>query len=108
MVLKWKREKEKLRKRLSKLQVELDNKQALELEIERLRGAFQVMEHMKEDDEEAQTKMKQLEEEKMAKEEELEHLDNMTQALIIKQRKSNDELQDARKELISVSELFFL
>lgn len=37
------------------------------------------------------------------KECELQDLDALNQTLVVKERKSNDELQDARKELINVS-----
>ena len=40
------------------------------------------------------------------KEGDLEDLEALNQTLIVKERKSNDELQDARKELISVSRLY--
>ena len=41
------------------------------------------------------------------KEGDLEDLEALNQTLIVKERKSNDELQDARKELISVSLLYY-
>lgn len=37
------------------------------------------------------------------KEGDLEDLEALNQTLIVKERKSNDELQEARKELINVS-----
>lgn len=36
-------------------------------------------------------------------EDELESLENLNQALNVKERRSNDELQDAREELIDVN-----
>lgn len=36
---------------------------------------------------------------------ELEDLEALNQTLIVKERKSNDELQEARKELVNVSVL---
>jgi hypothetical protein len=33
----------------------------------------------------------------------MEHLDELNQTLIIKERKTNDELQDAKKELTKVT-----
>lgn len=37
------------------------------------------------------------------KEEELDDLETLNQTLIVRERKSNDELQEARKELVNVS-----
>lgn len=48
-------------------------------------------------------KMESLEEYLKEKEDCLEDLEYMNQNLLIKERKSNDEVQDARKELIKVS-----
>ncbi|KAE8678910.1 Factor of DNA methylation 4 [Hibiscus syriacus] len=97
-----KREKEKLHRQIIELEKQLDAKQTLELAIQRMKGALQVMQHMKGDgDAEMNKKMKSIEEELKEKEEELEDLEDLNQALIIKERKSNDELQDARKELIT-------
>uniref|UniRef100_A0A2N9G5T3 Factor of DNA methylation 1-5/IDN2 domain-containing protein n=1 Tax=Fagus sylvatica TaxID=28930 RepID=A0A2N9G5T3_FAGSY len=59
------------------------------------------MEHMSEDgDMEVKRKMDALREDLMEKEKELEGSEALQQFLVIKERKSNDELQDARKELI--------
>ncbi|RVW66153.1 hypothetical protein CK203_007403 [Vitis vinifera] len=46
-------------------------------------------------------KMDDIQEELKEKEEELDDLEALNQALVVKERKSNDELQEARKELIS-------
>ena len=99
----WQREKENLHKRIIELERKLDAKQALELEIERMRGALQVMKHMRENrDMDMKIKMDEIQEELKEKEEELDDLEALNQALVVKERKSNDELQEARKELISV------
>ena len=97
------RQKEELHKRIIQLEKQLDAKQALELEIERLRGSLNVMKHMGDDGdveilEKVDTILKQLRE----KEGELEDLEALNQTLIVKERKSNDELQEARKELVNV------
>ncbi|KAK7826636.1 protein involved in de novo 2 [Quercus suber] len=100
------RQKEELHKRIIQLQKQLDAKQALELEIERLRGSLNVMKHMGDDAdveilEKVDTILKQLRD----KEGELEDLEALNQTLILTERKSNDELQEARKELVNVSVL---
>ncbi|KAK6926981.1 Zinc finger-XS domain, partial [Dillenia turbinata] len=98
-----KREKEELHKKIIELEKNLDAKQALELEIERIRGAIQVMQHMGEDEDiELEKKMDAIKDELQEKEEELEDMEALNQALIVKNFKSNDELQEARKELIKV------
>ncbi|KAK9734817.1 hypothetical protein RND81_04G164900 [Saponaria officinalis] len=95
-----KREKEELLKKIINLQKQLDGKQALELEIEQLRGKSLVLEHM-ERDAETKRKMEEIDEELKDKEEDLQALEDLAQTLIVKERNSNDELQDARKELIT-------
>lgn len=97
------KQKEDLHNRIIQLEKQLDAKQALELEIERLRGTLNVMKHMEDDEDvevlqKAESTLKELSE----KEGELEALDELNQALIVKQRMSNDELQEARKEIINV------
>ncbi|XP_024968306.1 protein INVOLVED IN DE NOVO 2-like [Cynara cardunculus var. scolymus] len=96
-----KREKEKLHHRIIELQKNLDDKQRLELEINQMKGAIEVRKHMTDEDVDAKKKLESLKEDLKDKEEELESLEDLNQALIIKERLSNDELQEARKELIS-------
>lgn len=87
-----------------KLEKDLDEKQALELEIVQLRGSLKVMEHMEDEDEkEVFTKIDGLIKDLRDREEQLADLEALRQTLTVKERRSNDELQDARKELISVS-----
>ena len=102
------RQKEELHNRIIKLEKQLDQKQALELEIEQLRGSLNVIRHMgDEDDIEVLKKMEASLKELREKEGELEDLEALNQTLIVRERKSNDELQEARKELINVSVFSF-
>ncbi|KAE8681191.1 Protein INVOLVED IN DE NOVO 2 [Hibiscus syriacus] len=97
-----KRQKEELHNRIIQLEKQLDQKQALELEIEQLRGSLNVIRHMgDEDDIEVLKKVEASLKELREKEGELEDLEALNQTLIVRERKSNDELQDARKELIN-------
>ncbi|KAK4784160.1 hypothetical protein SAY86_018528 [Trapa natans] len=97
------REKEELHRKIIDLQKELDDKQVLELEIQCMRGNLELMERMKEDkDANDNERLKELKEKMKEKEEELEHMDKFTRDLVVKQRLSIDELQGARKELISL------
>ncbi|KAF5727380.1 XH/XS domain-containing family protein [Tripterygium wilfordii] len=95
-----KEEKEKWHRKIIELEEQLDAKQALELEMEQMRGSLQVMKHM-EKDEDMKVKMKALEEDLVEKEETYEGLEELNQTLIVKERNTNDELQEARKELIN-------
>ncbi|XP_061340680.1 factor of DNA methylation 4-like [Gastrolobium bilobum] len=97
-----KKQKEKLHRKIHELQRKLDAKQALELEIEHMRGALQVMKHMGEDEDlEEKKKLDAIKSNLQEKEKELEAMEELEQTLVVKERKTNDELQDARKELIS-------
>ncbi|XP_020541399.1 factor of DNA methylation 4 isoform X2 [Jatropha curcas] len=97
-----KRQKEKLHKKIIELEKKLDAKQALELEIEQMKGTLQVMKHMGEDEDmEVKKKMDVIREELKEKEEELDAMETLNQTLIVKERMNNDELQDARKELMT-------
>ncbi|KAI3446101.1 hypothetical protein Pfo_002766 [Paulownia fortunei] len=98
-----KREKEELQRKMIELEKKLDAKQALELEIRRLRGNLQVVKHMGDDGDELEAeKLYAIQRELEEKEEELEYLEALNQDLIVKERKSNDEVQEARKQLINV------
>ncbi|KAK4263148.1 hypothetical protein QN277_028607 [Acacia crassicarpa] len=96
-----KRQKEQLHAKIIGLENQLDKKQKLELEIEQLKGSLSVMEHMKDDgDAEVLDKVEGILKDLREKEQSLKDLDDLNQMLIIRERKSNDELQEARKELI--------
>lgn len=98
-----KRQKENLHKKIIELEAKLDQKQALELEIERMKGATEVMKHMAEEgDVEDKKKLDSIEEELRDKEEELEGLESLNSSLIVMQRTANEEVQEARKQLITV------
>jgi len=100
------REKQVALQKILKLQQQLDAKQKLELEIQQLKGKLEVMKHMPgEEDSESKKMIKDLTEELQDKYDEMEYMESMNQTLLIKERKSNDELQNARKELIAVSYL---
>ena len=103
---KMQREKQVALQKILKLQQQLDAKQKLELEIQQLKGKLEVMKHMPgEEDSESKKMIKDLTEELQDKYDEMEYMESMNQILLIKERKSNDELQNARKELIAVSYL---
>ncbi|KAK2424965.1 protein INVOLVED IN DE NOVO [Trifolium repens] len=96
-----KKEKEKHHKKIQEMERKLDSKQALELEVEQLRGAFQVMNQIGETDLEEKKKLEAVKMDLKEKEEELEDIRALQQTLIVTECKTNDELQDARKALIS-------
>ncbi|CAN1195023.1 Factor of DNA methylation 1 [Linum perenne] len=66
------------------------------MEIQELKGKLNVMKHLEDQDDAAVKKtMKEYTDE-------LEHVETLNQTLIVKERQSNDELQEARKILIQV------
>lgn len=72
--------------------------------MENFSGALEIMRAYGEGgDVEANKRIESLEESLKDKDETIEHLECLTQALLIKERQSNDELQNARKEFINVS-----
>ncbi|KAH9624198.1 hypothetical protein KSS87_008275 [Heliosperma pusillum] len=97
-----KKEKEGLHRRILQLQNQLEQKQALALEIEQLRGKLNVMKHVEDEgDMEVIKKVDTMLRDLRDKEENLEAVESLNQALIVKERMSNEELQEARKELIN-------
>ncbi|KAK7261483.1 hypothetical protein RIF29_27796 [Crotalaria pallida] len=95
-----KKKKEELHKRIHELERQLDAKQALELEIEQMRGALEVMKHMGEEgNAEEKKKIEALESDMRDKEEEYEVVEQLHNALVSKELITNDELQEARMEL---------
>lgn len=67
------------------------------------------MKHMADEgDMEDKKKLEAIEEELRDKEEELEGLESLNSSLIVKGCKANDEIQEARKQLITVSFWFSL
>ncbi|KAG2305783.1 hypothetical protein Bca4012_085350 [Brassica carinata] len=102
MAVDHKMQKQKLRERISELERQLDQKQDLELEVEHLKRQLSVMRHMEfnggtEIVNKVETFLRDLSE----KEGELAHVNKFNQDLIVRERKTNDELQEARRALIS-------
>ncbi|KAJ8550863.1 hypothetical protein K7X08_000233 [Anisodus acutangulus] len=102
VVEEHKREKEAALRTILELERENDAKQKLEMEIAELKGKLEVMKHLGGDDDAAvQNKIKEMNEELVGKMEEMEDLESLNQTLLAKERQSNDELQNARRTLIT-------
>ncbi|XBH84055.1 hypothetical protein VPH35_072332 [Triticum aestivum] len=98
---KEKREKKAALDEIIKLEQKLDAKQKLELEIKQLQGKLEVMKHMPgEEDSESKRKIDELSAELQDKYDEMDAVEALHHTLLMKERISNDELQDARKKLI--------
>lgn len=101
----WKlqREKHAALKKILMLEQQLDAKQKLELEIQQLKGKLKVMEHMPGDEDSAsKNRINELSEALQEKIDELDGMESLNQTLVIKESKSNIELQEARNELENV------
>lgn len=92
-------EKETHHDKILEIESMLDVKQQLELEM---KGNLQEMKHMGGRDLEYK-KMEQIELDLKEKEEDLIEMEKLCQTLIVKEHEINQEVQDACKELITVS-----
>uniref|UniRef100_A0ACD5ZP68 Uncharacterized protein n=1 Tax=Avena sativa TaxID=4498 RepID=A0ACD5ZP68_AVESA len=102
LVEKHKLEKQAALDKIIKLEQKLDAKQKLELEIKQLQGKLEVMKHMAgEEDSGSKKKIDELSEELQDKYEEMDAMESLHHTLLIKEQKSKEELQDARKKLIN-------
>lgn len=99
------KQKEELHKRIIKLEKQLVAKQAGEIEVERLRVTMKQIEE--EANQEVLQKVDTLLMDLREKEEKYEDLVALNQTLIVKERKSNDELQEALKELVNVCQVIW-
>lgn len=101
LVEKHKLEKQAALDKIIKLEQQLDAKQKLELEIKQLQGKLEVMKHMPgEEESESKKKIDELSDELQDKYDEMDGMESLHRTLLIKEQKSNEELQDARKKLI--------
>jgi hypothetical protein len=89
-------------KNLKELEIKLASKHKLELEVEQLKGKLEVMKHMGVG-EDTELEIENMRKALGKKDAEMDAIDSLNQTLIIKQRRTNDELEDAKKELTGVS-----
>ena len=94
------RDKQAALEKILNLQQQLAAKENLELEIQQLQGKLEVMKHHGLESKEKIDVLSQVLEDNYG---EMEGLELLNTALLITERKINDQLQDARKELINVS-----
>ncbi|KAJ6703066.1 RIBONUCLEASE P SUBUNIT P38 [Salix viminalis] len=101
LVEEQKREKEEALKKILQLEKQLDAKQKLEMEIQEIKGKLLVLKHLGDQDDAAvQKKVEEMKDELSQKVDDFADMESLNQTLIIKERQSNDELQEARKNLI--------
>ncbi|XP_010486975.1 PREDICTED: factor of DNA methylation 3 [Camelina sativa] len=97
-----KMQKEKLHKRIAALGRQLEQKQELELEVEQLKRQLSLLRHMELDSgSEIVNKVETFLRDLSEQEGELARLNKFNQDLVVQERKTNDELQEARRALIS-------
>lgn len=84
------------------LERQVDEKQKLELDIQQLKGKLEVVKHMAGEGVDVKKRSEELTAELNERIEEMEDLEALNQTLVIKERMTNDEIQDAKKELITV------
>ncbi|TVU46269.1 hypothetical protein EJB05_05794 [Eragrostis curvula] len=101
LVQKQKEETDAALENIKELERTLASKHKLELEIEQLRGKLEVMKHMGTEEDTNLKEIEKMRESLQEKDDELEAIDSLNQTLIVKERRTNDELADAKKDLIS-------
>jgi anion-transporting ArsA/GET3 family ATPase len=72
------------------------------MELAQLRRKLEVMKHMGAEADTTSNELHTISEELKEKDEQLDAMDSTNQALIIVERRTNDELDQAKKELIKV------
>ncbi|KAL6859041.1 hypothetical protein ACP4OV_018043 [Aristida adscensionis] len=82
------------------LEEQLTFKQNLEVEIEQLRGKLEVMKHMETGEDTESKELNEVREKLKEKDKELEYIESIYQSLIVKERMSTSELNEAKKEVI--------
>ncbi|XBH96685.1 hypothetical protein VPH35_087023 [Triticum aestivum] len=101
LVEKHKREKQATIDEIIKLEQKMDPRQKLELKIKQLQRKLNVMKHMPGDEDfESKRKIDELSGELREKYDEINEMESLHGILLIKERMSDNELQDARKKLI--------
>uniref|UniRef100_A0A0D9ZA70 Factor of DNA methylation 1-5/IDN2 domain-containing protein n=1 Tax=Oryza glumipatula TaxID=40148 RepID=A0A0D9ZA70_9ORYZ len=101
LVEKHKQEKEEALRKQVELELELDSRQKLELEKEQLRGKIEVMKMMGSEEDGTLKELDELRTKLEEKDDDMESMDSLNQALIIKNQRTIDELKEAKKELIN-------
>ena len=102
-IFHFQKEKEVALNKILQLEKQLDEKHQLELDIQQLRGKLEVVKHMEGEGVDVKKRTEELNKDLQERIDAMEDLEELNQALIIKERMTNDELQDAKKALISVT-----
>uniref|UniRef100_A0A0D9VW23 Factor of DNA methylation 1-5/IDN2 domain-containing protein n=1 Tax=Leersia perrieri TaxID=77586 RepID=A0A0D9VW23_9ORYZ len=101
LVEKHKQEKEDALRKQVEMEKRLNSEHKLELEIEQLRGKVEVMMRMgSEDDTTLKKELDELRAKLEDKDDDMESMESLNQTLIIKERRTNDELKEAKKALM--------
>ena len=96
------KEKEAAFNKMLQLERQVDEKQKVKLDIEQLKGKLEVVRHMEGEGVDVKKRTEELTAKLNERIEEMEDLEALNQTLVIKERMTNDEIQDAKKELITV------
>ncbi|XBI13184.1 hypothetical protein VPH35_139947 [Triticum aestivum] len=100
LVEKYEKDKEDALNTTLQLEKQLDEKHRLQLDIQQLRGKLEVVKHMEGEGVGVKKRTEELNKDLQDRIDATGDLEELNQALIIKERMTNDELQDAKKEPI--------